>query len=356
MQEENEVKKEGFFKSIIKSIKDLDKYEDFALEKTSESVKYFLKLLLIVCICIAMAYTFIIVDNTKKMYLNLKDKVPNFIYEDKELIADNEEPIILEEYKNTIGSLIIDTGIKSTEAEEYHKDQIRKYGSALIISRDGLIFVNSKNSAKMEYKYSDILSAYNIQQGNKKQLVEYIENLNIVSIYFAIFLTMMICEFMALLVTSIIDILIVAILGFFSSRIFRINIKFRVAFNIAIHAITLPIMLNLIYTIINLFTGFNIKYFQIMYYTIAYIYVVVAILMIKTDFINRQAELIKIAQEQLKIKEELDQQEEEKKEKQEEKEENKDDSNNNEKKEKRKKENNPDEPIGDATSTIEEFE
>ena len=206
----------------------------------------------------------------------------------------------------------------------------------------------------MEYKYSDLLSAYNIQQGNKQQLVEYIDNLNIVSICFAVFLAMIICEFIALLVTSVIDILIVAFLGFFSSRIFRISIKFRVAFNIAIHALTLPIILNMIYMVVNLLTGFNIKYFQIMYYTIAYIYVVVAILMIKTDFINRQAELIKMAQEQLKIKEDLDKPEE-KEEKQEEKEENKDDSNN-EKKQKRKKENNPDEPIGDATSTIKESE
>ena len=354
MQKENEVKKESFFKSVIKSVKDLDKYEDFALEKTSETVKYFFKLLLIVCFCIAMTYTYIIVTNTKKMYSNLKDKIPNFTYENKELITDNEEPIVIEEYKNTIGSLIIDTGINSAELEEQHKDQISKYGSALIIAREKLIFVNSKNSSKMEYKYSDLLSAYNIQQGNKQQLVEYIDNLNIVSICFAVFLAMIICEFIALLVTSVIDILIVAFLGFFSSRIFRISIKFRVAFNIAIHALTLPIILNMIYMVVNLLTGFNIKYFQIMYYTIAYIYVVVAILMIKTDFINRQAELIKMAQEQLKIKEDLDKPEE-KEEKQEEKEENKDDSNN-EKKQKRKKENNPDEPIGDATSTIKESE
>lgn len=354
MQKENEVKKESFFKSVIKSVKDLDKYEDFALEKTSETVKYFLKLLLIVCFCIAMTYTYIIVTNTKKMYSNLKDKIPNFTYENKELITDNEEPIVIEEYKNTIGSLIIDTGINSAELEEQHKDQISKYGSALIIAREKLIFVNSKNSSKMEYKYSDLLSAYNIQQGNKQQLVEYIDNLNIVSICFAVFLAMIICEFIALLVTSVIDILIVAFLGFFSSRIFRISIKFRVAFNIAIHALTLPIILNMIYMVVNLLTGFNIKYFQIMYYTIAYIYVVVAILMIKTDFINRQAELIKMAQEQLKIKEDLDKPEE-KEEKQEEKEENKDDSNN-EKKQKRKKENNPEEPIGDATSTIKESE
>ena len=54
-----------------------------------------------------------------------------------------------------------------------------------------------------------------------------------------------------------------------------------------------------------------------MYSTISYIYVIVAILMIKTDFINRQKELIKLAEEQEKIKEELARKEQEEKEKQE---------------------------------------
>ena len=58
-----------------------------------------------------------------------------------------------------------------------------------------------------------------------------------------------------------------------------------------------------------------------MYSTISYIYVIVAILMIKTDFIQRQMELIKLAQEQEKVREEMKQKEEAEKEKQ--KEENK---------------------------------
>ena len=42
-----EVKKIGFFKKVIKSIKDFDKYEDFAIERLSESIKYFLKIMAI---------------------------------------------------------------------------------------------------------------------------------------------------------------------------------------------------------------------------------------------------------------------------------------------------------------------
>ena len=69
-----------------------------------------------------------------------------------------------------------------------------------------------------------------------------------------------------------------------------------------------PIILNAIYIVVNLFTGFEVKYFQWMYATISYIYIIIAILMIKTDLINRQIELQKIYEEQEKVKKELEEQ------------------------------------------------
>ena len=39
------IKKEGFFRAFIKSIKDFDKYEDFALESIGKTTVYLLKLI-----------------------------------------------------------------------------------------------------------------------------------------------------------------------------------------------------------------------------------------------------------------------------------------------------------------------
>ena len=97
-----------------------------------------------------------------------------------------------------------------------------------------------------------------------------------------------------------------AILGRITSIILRIPMQYKAIFNMALHALTLPIILNLIYIIVNLFTGFEIKYFQVMYSAISYIYIVAAILLIKTDFMKRQQELSKIFEEQQKIREEYD--------------------------------------------------
>ena len=75
-----------------------------------------------------------------------------------------------------------------------------------------------------------------------------------------------------------------------------------------VHALTLPIILNILYIILNAFTGYTIKYFQIMYTAISYIYMVAAILIIKSDYIKRQMELDKLKSEQEKVRAELDRQ------------------------------------------------
>ena len=107
------------------------------------------------------------------------------------------------------------------------------------------------------------------------------------------------------------------ILGIILSKIARLKIKFKNAINIGIYAITLPVILNMIYIVVNGLTGFTISNFQWMYTVISYIYVFIAILMIRTDLINRQLQLIKIQEEQQKIREETDweQDKEDKKEK-----------------------------------------
>lgn len=143
--------------------------------------------------------------------------------------------------------------------------------------------------------------------------------------------------------TTFIDSAMLGILGLIVARLLGIRIKYKSTLNIGIHALTLPLILQIIYLIVNILTGFEIKYFQWMYTTISYIYVVVAILMIKTQFINQQIELMKIQLEQEKVREEMKQQEEKNEENPEEKEKEKSE---NENKENDKKENNGDNNIG----------
>lgn len=107
------------------------------------------------------------------------------------------------------------------------------------------------------------------------------------------------------------DVVLLAILGYIVSRLFRIPLKFGPVFNIAVYSMTLPILLNAIYILINLLTGFEIKYFTIMYNAISYIYMITAILLIKSDLIKRNVELTAIIEEQEKVKQEMERQRQE---------------------------------------------
>ena len=72
----------------------------------------------------------------------------------------------------------------------------------------------------------------------------------------------------------------------------------------AIHALTLPIILNVAYIIINTYTGFYIKYFEVMYTTISYICMVAAILSIRSDLIKEKIVIGKIEEVQKNIRKE----------------------------------------------------
>ena len=58
-KEKNEkIEKEGFFKSLLKSIKDFDKYEDFGLEGIGRTILYLIKLIAILAVVISAISTY----------------------------------------------------------------------------------------------------------------------------------------------------------------------------------------------------------------------------------------------------------------------------------------------------------
>jgi len=334
MSEENN-KKTNFFKEALKSIKDLDKYEDFAIELPKIAFKYLFKLILIFAAIITLFYSYKIVDNLQKIYIGLKNNLPEFSYSEGILTVNSKEPIVLEEYEETIGKVVIDTNIEDNETDKYEKE-IKNNTLGLLLLKDKCIVLSNGTMGQVSYKYSDIANSYGISEFTKQDVINYIDGINIVSIYASIYFVIFVYLFIIYFVSILLDVLMLSLLAYIVARISRIKLKFAPAFNIAVHGGTLPVVLNLIYIVVNLLTGFNIKYFQFMYNTIGYIYIIVAILMIKTDFINRQLELIKIAEEQEKIREEMQKQKEkEEQEKQQEKE--KKDKEKEEKEEKKRK-------------------
>lgn len=243
--------------------------------------------------------------------------------------------------------IIINTNGESDLENEY-KNKINKYENGIALLRDKVIYKNNMLSQNIEYSYEDILNSYDIQEFEKQDVLNFINSINGMGLYSGFVLFVAMYMFTIYFISTLIDALMLGVLGFILARIIGVKIKYKATFNMGIYALTLPIILNLIYIVINAFTGFTIRYFQWMYTTISYIYVIVAILIIKTDLINRQMELMKIIKEQEKVKKELEEREQKEKEKKE-REEHKENKDNGEKpKQKKKDKNKEDNGIEDS--------
>ena len=118
--------------------------------------------------------------------------------------------------------------------------------------------------------------------------------------------------------------------------------RYVAVFNMSAYALTLSVILNMLYVAVNIFVPFTMEYFQVMYVAVAAIYLVAAILILKADFMKKQLELMKIAEAEAIVKKEMEQEEKDNKEKEERRKKDKEEEKNNreqKKKDKEEKEN-----------------
>ena len=318
---ENKQKKISFFKRIKLAIFNLENYDMFAAEPLLKAIGYFIKLVLLFSAIISIAITHNFITDYKNTIKYVEENIPDFTYQDGNIIVKQEDTIVQEQEE---GVIIINT-LMTSESDEA-KEQIEK----LKTYQNGVLLMKDKFALKLYtsqqiglYTYQDILGNIEIQSFTKAEAIEYIKNIPTVSIGTAFYLISVMYLFTIYIIIITMDILILSLLGLLTSRIAKIRLRYVPIINMSIYALTLPILLNALYIIINTLTGFEIQYFQIVYNAISYIYLVTAILMIKSEMIKQQIELMRLADEQKKVKEELEKTKEEEKDKDKEKKEEK---------------------------------
>ena len=302
--------KQGFFKSIWTSIRDFEKYEEFAAERVTKAIKYLLLLTLIFVLVITLAYTY-------KFHLSIQD-VKKYVEQNIEEISlidgkleiISNEPIIIENEKQAIKMIIIDTS-EDANINEYI-EKTSAYDNGIILLSNRAILSSNILMQNQNIYYSNIFEQ-NIN--SKQEFLNLISGTTIMYTYIIFFVTIFIYLFIVYLSSNLVDSVVLGALGFIFARIVRLKLRFKATLNIGAHALTLPIILNLIYIIVNTYVGFTINYFGWMYTTISYIYVAVAILMIKAEIINQKIELTKIEKIQENRAEDEEEKKEEKKEK-----------------------------------------
>ena len=291
-----------FLKKIKISIFDFEKYQELL-----KTLLYISIILIIFCLVMAGVYTykFIIAVNDVRDYIS--ENVDNITYENNILnvVPKNGEEITRIDNEILGIKVIINTQTNDNQKIEDSINEIKSIGNGILILKDKVLIKNELLNVPVEYSYKDVTEQYNINVLNKQEVLDLLTINTMKPVMFMFLAIMLIYLFIVYWLSTLMDIVVLSIMAHIVALISRMRLKYSAVYNIATYSLTLPMILNIIYFIINAFTGFTIKYFQVMYTTIASIYIVTAILMIRADAIKRQMQLTQIMQEQEKIREEF---------------------------------------------------
>lgn len=330
----NPPRKMGFFKRIQVSIFKVENYGEFVLEKTSVAISYFFKLMLCVAIITAIATTIQTHTIVSKAFSYLKNEMPDFTLEDG-IISFEEDTTGYDEDLDFYAVFSSKNELTDSQIDELEKD-VQKYTSALIYLQDRIVYYDGEEFSA--FKYADIISEYNLNITNRYDVVKLVDSLGVTGVDLTYLFATLISSYILNIITVAFDIVLVLCFAILTSRICGVNMPVLKMLSLSIYSLTLSIILSAVYSVVYTFTNFYIEYFQIMYIVVAYIYLIAAILIIKSDVIKQKLELQKIIEVQKQVKKELEEKKEEDNEK--DKDEEKED-----KKEKKKKEKEEDEPI-----------
>jgi len=303
-----------------------------ATEGVGRAFGYLTWLVFIFAIIFAMALIIKFADLAKKGIDFLDKNFNEISYSEGALTIDAVNKSITTD----MGNIVVNT-------EELSEEQLKQYENKksytdveIVWLREYVLLKYNEEVVKINYK--DVLENMQIKQFDKATALNFLrEKFNSPKIYIIYFIVIAIYLFISYFIAILLDAIILSLFGLITTAFARIQIRYRALFNMAVYSITISTVLQLIYMIVKTFTGFNIKYFDLMHTAISFICLTAAIFMIKSDVIRQQIELMKVIEIKKKEQEEEKQEEEKKEEDNEEKKEDK-------KEDKKEKENNEENP------------
>ena len=317
MEEESKI---SFWKKLKLSILNLEEYQKLATQKITKTILYIAILMLIFAFFSTLSVTYVFHNTVQNVGKYIDENLSELNFKEGVLSikAKNnpEEAIIIDENSNFNGKIIIDTASLTEEQVNSYINDIQKYSNGAIILKDKIL-IKTYDISMQTIILKDLSDEIHLVNLEKSDIINFINGKSLYKVDAIFFVTIFIVLYINNLALVLLDAVLYSLLGYLLGAFSRIKLKFSAVYNIAIYSLTLPILLNLIYTVINTLTGYTISYFSVMYSAITCIYIFTAILLIKSDIIKKQIELSKIIEEQEKIKEEMARKELEKKEEEE---------------------------------------
>ena len=240
------------------------------------------------------------------------ERIDKFLQKElSELSRTNIQNLISEGY------IKVDTKTEDEQKINQYINDITEAEEGAIILKDRIILKNSSVVGTISYTYKESFESFGVSEFTKQDVINYANSSKIVTLYVSIFLTIFIYAFIMYLLTIISNVVLLSFFGYITTLLARIKMRYVAVFNMSAYALTLSVILNMLYVAVNIFVPFTMEYFQVMYVAVAAIYLVAAILILKADFMKKQLELMKIAEAEAIVKKEMEQEEKDNKEKEE---------------------------------------
>ena len=307
-------KKLNFFKKVWYSIDKIEKYSELSAEGLHKAISYFFTLIMIIAITSSVITVYKTSLEVKEIAQYINEKAPDFSFSDGIIKTESDEAVIDDNFE--FGKIIFDAKTESEEQINKYTNELNEESNAVIILKDKMIVKGLGTQGSSTYNYKDLVEQSQIKEFTKQELIDYMKSSKIAPLYMNLAIVLFIYAFVIYLSNTLFYVVAVSIVGYLSTLILKLRIRYIAVLNMAMYSITLPILLNTVYLIINAIFKFEVIYFDLIYILVSSIYMIAAIFILKSEFNKKQGQVQKIIEVQEEVKKEIeeDKQKEENKE------------------------------------------
>ena len=171
-------KKDGFFKNVWMSITKIEKYPDMAARGVGKAISYLAKIvaILTIILCLGMLYQ---THNLLKQGIDyLQNNFPDFSYKDGILDVSSDKVVQISAEDSVIGEVIVDTKTEDEAQINQYTTQVENAGGGIIVLKDRVIIKNASVAGIVSYQYKDTLESMGITELNKQDVINYANSSN----------------------------------------------------------------------------------------------------------------------------------------------------------------------------------
>lgn len=263
----------GFLKKFLNSLCNFKSYNTFLAQTTGKAVLYMLILSALLGIISCVSFASYINSYLPPLKEELEKNIPDFEFNNGKLTFEEDMPIVI---KNKDADIIIYIDTENTIDDSVLDD----YSNGFLITSDS---ITTKQGIKTQSVNLSSLTGMNL---NKDSFIKYIPNK--IPIFFTIifYIFFVLFSFLGNLIGAFI---ILGIAGTILSKIMKKELKYSESFKLGLYALTVPMLLSTICTLLTL-VGIRIPFSGYISYAIAIIYLGLGIKAIDKNTIEKLEE------------------------------------------------------------------